>query len=295
MAEVNKSSEEKAERKPKISRVVAGVCALLVAAAAGAAVVADKAFKEEDNVRIYSGPFSAPSKSTTGRVTSAAEREEDSSAAERDEGSSAAESESDSSAVKETKATAAAVVYEYPQDINLAPLECFLAVSGINKTAAEGLIAYRRRSGAIHNFEELLEIYGIGERTLEVIKEHFFISEDQQTAYAAETEAVGTAVTEATTSEAVVTLPEVTVTTEVTSSAEPEAEEGMKPVDINSAGAGEIAAGLRLSPELAEEIVKLRGRIGRYRNLRELLYIDGISKEMLNERKEYILTGEEQR
>ena len=41
--------------------------------------------------------------------------------------------------------------------------------------------------------------------------------------------------------------------------------------------------------EQAEEIVKLRSRIGKFSDLREILYTGVVSKSELNERKEHIL------
>ena len=227
-------SEEdvKRERGPRISYIVAGICALLVAAAAGAAIVADKAFRKEESARIYSSSSAVGAKDS-----SVSEDSSDASAASKGKSdSSASESRSESkSEKKKTATTTTAVVYEYPQDINKAELECFLAVSGINKTVAEGIVSYRERKGAIHNFEELLEIYGIGERTLTVIEEHFFISSDDSIAYTTVSQTTRKpAETEKKTSapEKTTTVPTVTEPPKVTS-AESEAE----PADSSEAEA----------------------------------------------------------
>lgn len=284
---VKPSAEKGSDPKqgPRISYIVSGICALAVAAAAGAAVVADKAFKEESGARIYNS-----SSYTADNSSSAAE-------------SDSSGSRDDSSSSRRTKVTTTAKVYEYPQDINEAELDCFLAVSGINKTAAEGLIAYRERNGAIHNYEELLDIYGIGERSLTVIKEHFFISEDKQIAYTTTektTRARKSSEKSTTTRKAVSAVTEFTSVTETETRTEAaadsfaEEEDGMKTVNINTAGAEEIADSLKLSPELATEIVRLRSRIGRYNNMLELLYIEGMTKQVFNERAGYILLDEPQ-
>ena len=284
--------EKKAsEHSPRISYIVSGICALAVAAAAGAAVVADKAFKDESGARIYN------SSSYTAENTSSYGADSSSSAAE----SASSESRDDSSAVRKTRVTTTAKVYEYPQDINTAELDCFLAVSGINRTVAEGVVAYRERMGAIHNYEELLEIYGIGERSLSVIKEHFFISEDKQVAYT--TAAVTTRAHKVTekktaskkTQPAVTEVTTVTVTSAAAVSAAVTTDgEGMRPVNINKAGVDEIADSLKLTPEQAEEIVILRSRIGRFSDMLELLYAEGMTKQAVRERAEYILLDDPQ-
>lgn len=275
----NSSEEENRSGGVRISRIVAGICALLVAAAAGAAVVADKAFKDEAGARIYS------STSVAGAGKSSLTEMASSEAAEETEPhTDQSEEEPESAAEKRTRAAATAVVYEYPQDINEAGLDCLLAVNGINRTVAEGIVAYRSRRGALHNFQELLEIYGIGERTLTVIEEHFFISEDKQEEYttAAQTTRAAETVSESTSRSAV---PAVTELTETTAEPEPV----MKPVNINKADAAEIAECLLLSYEQAEAVVKLRELIGSFSDLRELLYTDVISEQELAKRMDHIL------
>ena len=277
---------EENKRGPRISHIAAGICALLVAAAAGAAVVANKAVKEEAPARIY---VSSSSAETVGDSSSGTDSGTSSARGASSEGKSESTSE------KKTKATVTEKVYEYPQDINKADLDCFLAVSGINKTAAEGITAFRRRRGAIHNFDELLEVYGIGERTLSVIEEHFFISENDRIEYTTASQTSRERKeTEVTTTEKVTAVPAVTelpAETVESSEAEPvsEAEKVMKPVNINKADAEEIAECLLLRPEQAEAIVKLRERIGKFSDMREILYTEAVSKDALVERRDYIL------
>ena len=283
------SEAEENKRGPRISYIVSGICALLVAAAAGAAVVADKAVKEEAPARIYGSSYSSEAVKDSSSWT-----DSDTSSAH----GASSEGKSESTAEKKTKATVTEKVYEYPQDINKAELDCFLAVSGINKTAAEGITAFRKRRGAIHNFEELLEIYGVGERTLSVIEEHFFISEEDRIEYTTTSRTVRERKeTEVTTTEKVTAVPAVTElpaeNEEIEESSRTEtvseAEKVMKPVNINKADAEEIAECLLLKPEQAEAVVKLREKIGKFSDMREILYTEAVSKEALIERKDYIL------
>lgn len=297
-----------------ISRIVAGVCALLIAAAAGAAVVADLALKNEDPPRIYSssaGSSRLAAESTQSSVTTAAPASASAAGITAPKKTSAsrrsrttASKTAASRTVKTTSSASTAAAYSYPQDINTAGLDCFLGVNGINRTVAEGLVSYRERHGKIHNFEELLEIYGIGGRTLTVIEEHFFISGDDYIPQTAASEPVSTEDPEAEVRDTGTSrsapsdtkAPPVRTTadtspppTDDTSESESsEAEPKLRPVNINTADAEELAECLLLKPELAEAIVRLRENIGKFRNDLELLYVDGFSNAMLVERREYI-------
>lgn len=333
----SESSSENGEAKPKlrISHAVAGICALLVAAAAGAAIVAGRALGSESGPRIsYSSLSSeesssavssekalpAAAESSTAKTT-VTKRTEKTTTAPKTTTSKTTASKTTASKTTASKTTTASSeepeAFSYPQDINTASYECLLNVSGINKTAADGIVSYRNSRGTIHNFEELLGIFGIGERTLSVIKEHFYISDSD---YIAQTEptvtsAVTTSETETSTTAVMTTQPTTASQTSQTSKASqttqtsrttaPETaassetasesipEPVMKPVNINSADADELSECLLIDSGLAEKIVELRRNIGQFVNDLELLYVEGFSKQMLVERRPYILLEDE--
>ena len=285
--------------RPLISKWVAIVCAAaIVSGVAGAGIMANIKLENENapavykkaetsgtaetSIRAAAADASAVSAITTTALTAV-------SRTERAVQTKAVTTRKSTSAA--TSVTAETTHFDYPQDINLASPEALLNVNGINKTAAEGIIEYRERNGAIHSFNELLEIYGIGERTLSVIQGHFFISETDLPEQ--------TVITTASSREQVTeeTLPE-TETKAVTqiTSAETSAQTarvteaaGFRPVNINSATTEELEECLLIKRETAERIVELRRNIGRFSNSLELLYTEGFSNEMYTERKEYLL------
>ena len=60
--------------------------------------------------------------------------------------------------------------YSFPADINKADKEMLMAVSGIGEVTADRIIAYRDRVGVISNMDMLLEVNGIGDSTLALLK-----------------------------------------------------------------------------------------------------------------------------
>ncbi len=280
--------------RPLISKWVAIVCAAaVVSGVAGAGIMANIKLENENAPAVYkkaetsgtaetSIKAAAADASAVSAITTTALT-----AVSRTERAVQTKAVTTKKSAATASVTTAAMQFVYPQDINLASPEALLNVNGINKTAAEGIIEYRERNGAIHSFNELLEIYGIGERTLSVIQGHFFISETDMPEQ--------TVITTASSREQVTeeTLPEtetkaVTQTTSAETARVTEAA-GFRPVNINSATAEELEECLLIKRETAERIVELRRNIGRFSNSLELLYTEGFSNEMYTERKEYLL------
>ncbi len=61
-------------------------------------------------------------------------------------------------------------------DINLATVEDFESVKGISSYTASAIVNFRERNRGIKDFNELLEINGIGEVRLEALKKEFFVA-----------------------------------------------------------------------------------------------------------------------
>lgn len=65
--------------------------------------------------------------------------------------------------------------YSFPADINKADKEMLMAVSGIGEVTADRIIAYRDKVGVISNMDMLLEVNGIGDSTLALLKSYFYV------------------------------------------------------------------------------------------------------------------------
>lgn len=125
----------------------------------------------------------------------------------------------------------------------------------------------------------LLEVDGIGNTMLEVLKEYLYVNNNDY----AEITTTTTTTTVITTTTTTTTISATTSRTTTTTAA-PQ----MKKVNINTASAQELSECLLIDIELAEDIVELRTNIQYFVNDLELLYVDGFSKQMLVERRPYI-------
>lgn len=62
--------------------------------------------------------------------------------------------------------------FDYPLDINLAAQDALESLPGIGPTKASDILAYREKVGRFSSVEELLNIPGIGQATLETIRDY---------------------------------------------------------------------------------------------------------------------------
>ena len=60
-------------------------------------------------------------------------------------------------------------------DINNADLSTLIELPGIGRVTALNIIEYRTNNGPFSNFDELLQVKGIGEKKLEMLKQHVII------------------------------------------------------------------------------------------------------------------------
>lgn len=60
-------------------------------------------------------------------------------------------------------------------DINTAKKEDFLEIKGISEENAEQILLFRDDYSGFRNMEELLLVSGIGEKKLEILKQHFYV------------------------------------------------------------------------------------------------------------------------
>ena len=158
----------------------------------------------------------------------------------------------------------------FPIDINEVTFEELIQIKGIGQVTANNILEYRDSLGKISNLDLLLNINGIGESTLSILKQHLYVSgEDYK--------------------ETVTTTQPITTKTTATIPKQLPEEKQFKVVNINNASAKELSDSLLIDMSLAREIIALRNKISYFSNSLELLYIDNFTENMYRERKDYIV------
>lgn len=177
-----------------------------------------------------------------------------------------------------TKSTTSTKVVEFPISLNSITCEELQYINGIGASTAQKIIDYRNAIGGVYTSRyQLTEIDGIGEKKMNLIMQYTYIEDEvldspqvQQEATVLETEAEP--------------IQETSYTEQYS-----ESDTVVQyPIDLNTATLEELCTIPTLTPELAESILQLKDTIQYYSNIRELLYIDGISEEYLYSISEYI-------
>lgn len=164
----------------------------------------------------------------------------------------------------DTKAQASTTVsVSFPIDINKADLAQLCTIDGVGASTAQRIFDYREKVGVISSLDMLLNVEGIGEKTLKKLENYLFVSESDKASAQSTTAAV--------------------VTTAKTD------EETYKQVNINIAEAKEIAQSLHISLEKAQKIVVTRGKIGGYTSKAEILLSNAITENEFNTLEQYIM------
>lgn len=83
-------------------------------------------------------------------------------------------SQTEPTATEETRVTVS-----FPLDLNTAKPEQLRALPGIGEVLALRIYAFRERRGKLHSVEELYEVDGIGEATLEKIRGLVYVGGSQ--------------------------------------------------------------------------------------------------------------------
>ena len=172
---------------------------------------------------------------------------------------------------KKTTTTTETKAAEFPIDVNKVTFDELMQINGVGSATANNIINYRQSVLKITNMEQLLNINGIGESTLEMLKNYLYVSDAD---FVQITTTYTTIIT--------------TITTPMNTTQTTQKPE-LKPVNINTASAEEIAECLLLDIEVANEIVEFREIYSPFVRDLELLYIEGMTKEMLLERRPYII------
>lgn len=163
----------------------------------------------------------------------------------------------------------------FPIDVNIVTFNELLEIDGIGETLAQRIIDFRSDTGVIYNLDMLLQVNGIGESKLSVLKQYLFVASCD---YRPITSSVSTD-----------DITQNTVITTETKMTSVKPERTRREVNINTASAIEITDCLLIDEDLAEKIIKLRNQIQYFSNSLELLYIDGLSEKMYSELKDYII------
>lgn len=178
------------------------------------------------------------------------------------------------------------VILTPPADSSQADKEMLMAVSGIGEVTADRIIAYRDRVGVISNMDMLLEVNGIGDSTLALLKGYFYVDSADyhdmpQETKVAETQPVQTEIPADTVTEPP-TTDEQTVTTAETT------EKVRQKVNINKADAQEISDKLLIDMDKANAVIELRELISYYESPNELLLCKGFTEKLVSELWDYI-------
>lgn len=208
------------------------------------------------------------------------------------------------------------VEIQYPLDLNKATYEQLCGIKGIGEVTARAIIDFRNEHGIITSLEQLTEISGIGENTVELLSQYLYISEEDYIPYDLSTIPDPTAAqtkppTETTTPERTktekssrtktVTQPQTETEPPQTSppetetfqfsdpASDPQGEPVRRPVNINTASAEEIAKCLLLPLEKAQDIVDIREQISYYSAVSELFLVDSLTEEEIYEIADYVL------
>ena len=176
--------------------------------------------------------------------------------------------------------------YSFPADINKADKEMLMAVSGIGEVTADRIIAYRDRVGVISNMDMLLEVNGIGDSTLALLKGYFYVDSADyhdmpQETKVAETHPVQTEIPADTVTEPPVTEEQTVTTAETT-------EKIRQKVNINKADAQEISDKLLIDMDKANAVIEIRELISYYESPNELLLCKGFTEKLVSELWDYI-------
>lgn len=159
--------------------------------------------------------------------------------------------------------------YIFPVDVNTVTFEQLLDIPQIGEITAQKIIDFRNEHGVITDIDTLIEIDGIGETKLQLLKQYLYVNAD---------------IVPPQTVIITITQPQTTTTTQTTT-----IKKSMRKVNINTASADEIANCLLLDLDMGQKIVELRNKIDYYSTSLELLYVEGFTKTMYNKVKDYVV------
>ncbi len=170
-------------------------------------------------------------------------------------------------------------------DINTADVDLLCQLDGIGDGLAKAIIRYREEKGGFNNIEEIMNVYGIGDGTFENICDFIYVENPVYPEFDESSDSSGeenfedfdeneyVEISDETEEE--LTQPTLTL-------------EEASPIDINSADIELLLLLPHIDEETAQSIIEFRESIGGFKNVYEILYIEGISREQANEILEFI-------
>lgn len=186
----------------------------------------------------------------------------------------------------------------FPADLNTITKDQLMEIDGIGDAYAQRIIDYRSKIGEFDNVEQLLNVTGIGEKTLEKLKDYLYVTNPTYETAATtiskyETTTITTIIsnttpkttTSVTSKSSKVTTtksPKTTTTKPITTTTSlPE----RKPVNLNTATFEELKNNLLLTDEQAQAIIELRELITYFSNPLEVLLANkpNTNKQMFTE------------
>ena len=161
--------------------------------------------------------------------------------------------------------SSAPVEISYPININTASVDELRALSGIGEVKARAIVEYREEYGRFTSVDELVNVYGIGEKILDKIRDYITVGD-----YA----------------------PNIPEQSEHNSSAESSAPaEVSYPININTASAEELQLLSGIGEVKARAIIEYREKHGGFTSVNELVNVYGIGEKTLDKIRDYITVG----
>lgn len=151
----------------------------------------------------------------------------------------------------------------FPLNLNTASADELMLLPGIGEVLAERIISLRLQRGQFFSIEELSDVVGIGEKTLDKIRDLIYVN-NPKTTKTIETEMPITMDTSTTETETIIQ------------------------VELNSATYEELCTLPGINGEMADKILALRDTIHYFSNIRELLYVEGFSDNLFVSIMDYI-------
>ena len=195
------------------------------------------------------------------------------------EDSEITEKKTKSRSEKETKTTKADSVkpentqktsfsVNFPIDINKADLQQLCAIDGVGESTAQRILDYRSSVGVISSLDMLLNVDGIGKKTLTKLESYLYVADSDK---------------------AVTTSPAASSKTAAASSAPTVSSAKQRSqVNINTADAVEISNALLIPLKKAQKIVDTREKIGGYVTKPEVLLSQAFTQSEFLELEKYV-------
>lgn len=186
---------------------------------------------------------------------------------------------------------------QFPLELNAATAQELMFIDGIGEVTAARIIAKREELGFFRNRKQLLEIDGIGEKTLESIWEYIYIeNEEYDTESFAQTivSSLDTAKQTVFTDAADYTEPtDYTDETDYVYETDCTEESTVQLLlDINTAEYDDIMMLPGMTEELCENILALREEIMYFSDVHEILYAEGMNEKYYAIVEKYLFVDE---